>query len=49
MTTNYADAGDHWDYSHDDELIEKPCPRCRGRWPQVDACVECEGDGTVLV
>ncbi|MGD6750269.1 hypothetical protein [Streptomyces sp. BH105] len=30
-------------------VTERPCPHCKGRWPDMDACVICEGDGTVEV
>jgi DnaJ-class molecular chaperone len=35
------------DSSNHSRAIERPCPHCRGRWPEMDACVVCEGDGTV--
>ncbi|MFK0015822.1 hypothetical protein [Streptomyces sp. NPDC091027] len=28
---------------------ERPCPHCKGRWPDMDACVVCQGDGTVVL
>lgn len=26
---------------------ERPCPVCKGRYPDVDLCITCEGNGTV--
>jgi DnaJ-class molecular chaperone len=37
------------DTSNDGRVTERPCPHCKGRWPEMDQCVTCEGDGTVLV
>ncbi|MDJ0463199.1 hypothetical protein [Streptomyces sp. H27-C3] len=50
MPTNYATDTEAWNHTReDDEPNEQPCPRCRGRYPKIDACIECEGNGTVLV
>jgi hypothetical protein len=37
------------DISNQGHVTERPCPHCRGRWPEMDACVICEGDGTVVI
>lgn len=50
MATNYATEPKVWNSTLDStEETERLCPRCRGRYPQIDACVECEGDGTVFI
>lgn len=49
MTTNYATEPEAWNHPReDDSLVEKPCPVCRGYQERVDACITCEGYGTVL-
>ncbi|GHB52868.1 hypothetical protein GCM10010331_45640 [Streptomyces xanthochromogenes] len=49
MPTNYAPEPDTWNDTHAESgAIEKPCPHCRGRYPQIDSCITCEGNGTVL-
>ncbi len=49
MATKYAARPETWNPTHDDEQTEKPCPVCRGYEDKVDACITCEGNGTVLI
>ncbi|MFF7750531.1 hypothetical protein ACFZCP_14970 [Streptomyces sp. NPDC007971] len=45
-TSNWTDMNDT---SNNGRTTERPCPHCKGRWPEMDACVICEGDGTVEI
>lgn len=50
MPTKYATNPETWNSALDSaEQTEKPCPVCRGYVDKVDACITCEGNGTVLV
>ncbi|WP_371590975.1 hypothetical protein [Streptomyces sp. NBC_00470] len=30
----------------DPPVEERPCPVCKNRYPDVDTCITCAGDGT---
>ncbi|MET9120024.1 hypothetical protein [Streptomyces sp. NPDC004528] len=44
--SNWTEPGES---RNDGHTTERPCPHCRGRWPEMDACIVCEGDGTVVL
>ncbi|WP_179166621.1 hypothetical protein [Streptomyces sp. CB03238] len=47
--TNTSNWTDMDDTSNNGHVTERPCPHCKGRWPEMDACIVCQGDGTVVI